>query len=410
MYQTETSLEPLLKPEAYHSAAAFDLEQQAVFADSWHLIGVASQINSSGDFLSATIMGVPIVIRNFDGEIVALRNVCAHRQCSLVSKNHGHSEKLKCPYHGWEYGPDGELITIGLPRGYNDGEVDQEKLGLVHAAKVDSYRGIIFASLYEAPDITLDEKLGNIKEVIDLYMNLSPTGKIIVGKSGVYKHPYDGNWKIQTEGSVEGYHAIFTHHTALDVMARKMGGHLKGLTNSGLHGYDTGHGNNVLEIYKLSDEEVHQRWPKDYVEMLREAHGETAAMDALRSRFNMVIFPNFAILEYQFRVIRPLSATETEVRLYHTLLDGVPKEVNLRRIRDHEFFYGQASFGGPDDYSIFARMQEGYKAGEVPWVHLNRGVESETVDEKGNRMGDLTQETQQRAPYYEYRRLMAGVE
>jgi hypothetical protein len=43
----------------------------------------------------------------------------------------------------------------------------------------------------------------------------------------------------------------------------------------------------------------------------------------------------------------------------------------------------------------------------VPWVHLNRGYLTEETDAQGQRIGDLTQETQQRAPYYEYRRLMA---
>ena len=395
----------------YTSPEVYQDELDRIFYRSWVYVAHDSEIPNPGDYKTTYIGEVPVIVtRDSNDKINVMINRCMHRGSMVCNSESGNKEKFVCPYHGWEFAPDGELLNIGLPRGYNEGEVNQKELGLVHAAKVDSYRGIIFASLYETPDITLDEKLGNIKEVIDLYMNLSPTGKIIVGKSGVYKHPYAGNWKIQTEGSVEGYHAIFTHVTALDVMQRKMGGHLKGFQNSGLNGYDTGHGNNVLEIYKHTDEVVHERWSKEYIEMLCDAHGEKAAMDALRSRFNMVLFPNFAILEYQFRVIRPISPTETEVRLYHTMLDGVPKEVNLRRIRDHEFFYGQASFGGPDDYNIFGRMQEGYKAGTVPWVYLNRGINSETTDEKGNRVGDLTQETQQRAPYYEYRRLMAGVE
>ena len=85
------------------------------------------------------------------------------------------------------------------------------------------------------------------------------------------------------------------------------GAFLRGFQNSGLKGRDVGYGNNVLEVYRLTDEQVHQRWPKHYIEMLCDAHGEQRAMEALRNRFNLVIFPNFAILEYQFRVIRPIE-------------------------------------------------------------------------------------------------------
>ena len=153
---------------------------------------------------------------------------------------------------------------------------------------------------------------------------------------------------------------------------------------------------------------MHKRWGPEFIDLLTQAHGRERAMEVLRSRFNMVLFPNFAILEYQFRVIRPISPEHTEVRLYHTTLKGVPQAINTRRVREHEFFYGPASFGGPDDYVVFDRMGAGYHAGMAPWVYLNRGNLSETADDQGRRIGGHTQETQQRAPYYEYRRLMAG--
>ena len=129
-------------------------------------------------------------------------------------------------------------------------------------------------------------------------------------------------------------------------------------------------------------------------------------MDALKHRFNLVIFPNFALLEYHVRVIRPLAVDQTEVRTYHTSLVGAPEQMNQRRVREHEFFYGPAGFGGPDDYVVFDRIQQGYDAWESQWVLFNRGYKREQTDENGVRSGGHTQETQQRAPYYEYRQLM----
>lgn len=393
----------------YTDQEVFDDEMERIFYRSWVYVAHDSEIPNPGDFKTTYIGLIPVIVtRDAAMKIHVLINRCMHRGATVCPREKGNTASFTCSYHSWEYGLDGKLLAVGMPRGYNDGEVDLAKLGLVAAAKVDAYRGIIFASLLAVPDISLDEKLGGAKEYIDIYMDLSPVGEILVGRSGVYKHPYRGNWKIQVEGSVEGYHAPFTHFTALDVMSRRMGGFLKDYEKSGLHGLDVGHGNNVLQIYDLPDQAVEQRWEQEYRDMLVAAQGRERAYDAMRGRFNMVLFPNLAILEYQFRVIRPISPNETEVRIYHTLLKDVPKYINTRRVREHEFFYGPAAFGGPDDYALFDRMQEGYKAGNIPWIHLNRGVESEFVDAKGRRVGDLTQETQQRAPYYEYRRLMAA--
>jgi nitrite reductase/ring-hydroxylating ferredoxin subunit len=392
-------------PEVFHD------EMERIFYRSWVYVAHESEIPNPGDYKTTYIGLVPVIAtRDAQGKVHVLINRCTHRGATVCPTEKGNAGSFVCPYHGWEFAPDGRLVSVGLPKGYNEGEIDLPKLGLREAAKVDSYRGIIFASLLEVPDITLEQKLAGIRPVIDMYMDLSPVGEVVVGQSGVYKHPYHGNWKIQTEGSVEGYHAIFTHQTALDVMARKMGAFLRGFQNSGLKGRDVGHGNNVLEVYKLSDEQVYQRWPKHYIDMLCDAHGAQRAMEALRNRFNLVIFPNFAILEYQFRVIRPIAPDFTEVRIYHTTLKDAPPDINLKRVREHEFFYGPASFGGPDDYAAFDRIQEGFRAPMVPWVHLNRGYLTEETDAQGHRVGDLTQETQQRAPYYEYRRLMARTE
>ena len=175
-----------------------------------------------------------------------------------------------------------------------------------------------------------------------------------------------------------------------------------------LHGIDGGYGNNVLEVYRLPDEAVFKRWPADFIDLLTQAHGRERAMDALRHRFNIVLFPNMAILEYHVRVIRPLAADLTEVRQYHTSMVGLPAEMNLRRVREHEFFYGPGGFGGPDDLATFDRIQQGMEAYTAPWVLFNRGLKSEETTPDGLRFGHHTQETQQRAPYYEYRRLMEG--
>jgi nitrite reductase/ring-hydroxylating ferredoxin subunit len=391
----------------YTDPEVFQEEMKRIFYRSWVYVAHDSEVPNPGDYKTTFIGTVPVLVtRDEAGKVHVLINRCMHRGATVCPTEKGNARSFVCAYHGWEYALNGDLTAVAMPRGYNEGEIEPGKLGLIAARRVESYRGIIFASLLAEPDISLTEKLKGIKEYIDLYMDFSPAGEIVVGRTGVYKHLYKANWKVQVEGSVEGYHAPVTHATAFDIMIRKMA-FPKDYQSLPLHGLDAGYGNNVLEVYRLSDEQVHKRWDPEFVDLLVQAHGREHAMEVLRTRFNLVCFPNFAILEYQFRVIRPIEPELSEVRIYHTTLKDVPARVNTRRVMEHQFFYGPAAFGGPDDYAMFDRIGTGFHAPMAEWVLLNRGYESETTDERGRRVGGHTQETQQRAPYYEYRRLMA---
>lgn len=400
----------LSKPTGNHISLYVDpeiyrLEQQRIFQSTWVYVGHESEVPAVGDYKTSFIGDIPVIVtRSEDGKVNVMGNRCTHRGATVCSKEFGNTDKFVCPYHAWAFRLDGSLDGVGLPRGYNEGEIDWQGQGLPGAAKVGSYRGLIFASLN--PDVhSLDDHLGNCKKYIDLYCDLSPAGEIVVGKSGIFKQVYEGNWKIQLEGSVEGYHVWHTHKTAVEQMGKWVPTMLE-YHNLEMNAYDLGYGHNVIENYQLGEEAVKQRWSAEFIDQLIAAHGEKRTMAALSNRFNLVVFPNMAILEYQIRVIRPLAPDRTEVRTYHTAMKDVPKEIALRRVREHEFFYGPMGWGGPDDNIIFERIQAGYKVPNFEWVMFNRGLTTEQVDALGRRYCGHTQETQQRAPYYEYRRLM----
>jgi phenylpropionate dioxygenase-like ring-hydroxylating dioxygenase large terminal subunit len=53
--------------------------------------------------------GIPLVItRDAGGELRAFVNVCRHRLHPVVTEN-GNARQLRCSYHGWTYGLDGQL-------------------------------------------------------------------------------------------------------------------------------------------------------------------------------------------------------------------------------------------------------------------------------------------------------------
>ena len=403
----------LSHPQANHIAlyadpALYEAELERIFYATWVYVGHASEVPAPGDYKTTFIGRVPVILsRDAAGALHVVVNRCMHRGATVCPQEFGHVDKFVCPYHAWSYNLDGSLDGVGLPRGYAPQEVPADQLGLVRVARTGVYRGFVFASLNPAVR-SLDDHLGQARKYIDFYCDLSPTGEITVGRTGIYKQEYAGNWKIQLEGSVEGYHVWHTHKTAIDVMSKAVP-LMKEYQNLPMRAYDLGYGHNIIENYILTDEQVHARWPAHFIETLIRAHGRERAMDALRHRYNLVLFPNMAILEYHVRVIRPIAVDRTEVRTYHTALVGAPPEIARRRVREHEFFYGPGGAGGPDDMAIFDRIQAGYGAWMAPWVLFNRGYTTEGRTDDGLRVGHHTQETQQRAPYYEYRRLMDQV-
>ena len=74
MYHSPVSFDAPLDPRSYFAEESHALEATRVFQSTWQLIGLASSIARSGQYLSATIGSVPMLVRNFDGELVALRN------------------------------------------------------------------------------------------------------------------------------------------------------------------------------------------------------------------------------------------------------------------------------------------------------------------------------------------------
>ena len=52
-----------------------------------------------------------IIVRDNEGAINALVNVCRHRGSRVCLQSKGRSKRLACRYHGWVYDLDGALIA-----------------------------------------------------------------------------------------------------------------------------------------------------------------------------------------------------------------------------------------------------------------------------------------------------------
>ncbi|HWL10715.1 MAG TPA: aromatic ring-hydroxylating dioxygenase subunit alpha [Planctomicrobium sp.] len=202
MYQSPVSFEPPLSPRAYHDPAHAELEKQHVFRDAWHLVSTGTELAKPGQFIALTLFDIPIVVRNFDGELVALRNVCAHRQAIIARKPSGCSPTLRCPYHGWEYGSDGKTRKLPGASNFPKFKHDHYCLDKFH---VDQCGDLVFIRLSDTGP-TLREWIG---DNYDLYEKWFAVPDYTQSMSARYD--MEANWKIPVEGSLESYHIPCIH-------------------------------------------------------------------------------------------------------------------------------------------------------------------------------------------------------
>ena len=204
MYLSDTSLPPALLPHAYHDPAIAAAEREHVLAPAWHPVATTGQLAEPGQFITAQLLGVPLVVRRFgvdETTTVALRNVCAHRHCTIVEAAAGTAEKLRCPYHGWEYGADG--LTRRIPKAKNFPHFDRDAHQLDRFA-VDRCGEVVFVQLAEGP--SLREWLGEYAAVLE-ERTAAPLYRVTMART----LPCEANWKIPLEGSLESYHLPDVH-------------------------------------------------------------------------------------------------------------------------------------------------------------------------------------------------------
>ncbi|MGH7810556.1 MAG: aromatic ring-hydroxylating oxygenase subunit alpha, partial [Candidatus Binatia bacterium] len=95
----------------YTDPRILELEQRTVFSRSWQVVCRATQIREPGQYITSEIAGEPILaIRGNDNVLRGFFNVCRHHAAAIMTNSEGKTENLRCPYHGWTYDLQGNLI------------------------------------------------------------------------------------------------------------------------------------------------------------------------------------------------------------------------------------------------------------------------------------------------------------
>ncbi len=209
--ETASEIEKGLCPVAiYSDPEILELELERIFQRCWLFMGHVSEIPNRGDYVMRRIgRDHFILVRDDQDRIRCLLNVCRHRGLPVCAAEQGNASRFRCPYHSWTYRNSGEWI--GAPemrRAYKGARLAD--WSLLQAPHVDTYQGLIFASLDpDAPP--LRDYLGDICFYLDCALGLHPDGMEVTGEP--YRFKIAGNWKSAAENNVAGdsYHPMQLH-------------------------------------------------------------------------------------------------------------------------------------------------------------------------------------------------------
>jgi phenylpropionate dioxygenase-like ring-hydroxylating dioxygenase large terminal subunit len=190
-----------MPPSVYTSEDFLKAELDGIFARDWVCVGRASALANPGDYLTFELAGEPIlVLRDRDGRLRALSNVCRHRMSTMLEGS-GNKRAIVCPYHGWTYNLDGSLRAapaMELNAAFCAGDYRLPQI------RCEEWLGWVMITLNkDAPSV--NDRLAEVEALIDdfameTYVELFRE-----------THVWDTNWKILAENFMESYHLPVCH-------------------------------------------------------------------------------------------------------------------------------------------------------------------------------------------------------
>lgn len=180
-------------------------EQEYIIRRTWQPIGPISSLIKTGDYLTATVADVPVVIlRAKDGALRGFLNMCRHRG-HLVAKDTGNCSVFVCKYHGWSYRPDGTLLKA--PRSDKETGFDPAAYSLIPVG-VGVWGELGFVNLNSKAPAFADQFATLIRVADENGIGIS---------NGTYRKTLvweqSCNWKTFMDNTADCYHCRLVHPT-----------------------------------------------------------------------------------------------------------------------------------------------------------------------------------------------------
>lgn len=314
----------------YTDAGIFDEEQRKIFAGGWKLVCHDSEIPNPGDYRTAKVAGVQLVIvRDKAMRVRAFFNTCPHRGAELVRDPQGNLGRgFQCFYHLWTFNLEGRCTGITRPTGYQQCGLRTEDVGL-RVVRTEVVCGLVFVSLkddVEEIETYLGDALPHIKEYVG-----AVELEVIHHHSAVIK----SNWKLWNDNNSELYHEF------LHVFNRKTSISDPGYNKRHWHIFRSGH--SLIEQGNMQ----YGNWGLDT--------RSEGVFPGIRPNgvLVMTLFPD-VLINIRATIMRldtmtPLSPGETLVEWRGLGFKSDTPEIRAMRIRHHNQVWGPAGKNLPED-------------------------------------------------------------
>ncbi|MFN4193574.1 MAG: aromatic ring-hydroxylating oxygenase subunit alpha [Tabrizicola sp.] len=189
-------------PKSVYTCPEFaEAERHHIFAQEWLCAGRADALPDPGDYLTMEIAGEPVIIlRDGDGQLRGLSNVCRHRMSTLL-EGRGNVRSIVCPYHAWTYNLDGSLR--GAPAMARNEGFCKEDVKLP-AVRVEDWLGWIMVTLnHEAPPVR--DRLAGVERLVG-HLPMASYREVFREE-----FRWNTNWKVLAENFMESYHLPVCH-------------------------------------------------------------------------------------------------------------------------------------------------------------------------------------------------------
>jgi choline monooxygenase len=213
------SARTILPGSAYTDQDWFSAELDAVYHRGWVWAGYSHWVPEPGSVRPITAAGQPLLLtRDADGTLHVFHNLCRHRGLLLTEDTPDCPlRRLRCPYHSWTFGLDGELCAAPFwdrTRQGRPSEEERRALGLLPVRHAE-WAGMVLVRLDGdvvgadradgSPDGGTDDLLAALQE------RWQGTDLTRLHPAGERRYEIRANWKLVVENFLDFYHLPFIH-------------------------------------------------------------------------------------------------------------------------------------------------------------------------------------------------------
>ncbi len=359
----------------------FDLEIKNIFGRTWQFLGHESELKKPGDFVTRWMVNDPVLmVKNEQGEIKAFLNSCTHRGTHLCTADFGNRKTFTCPFHGWSFNLDGELIGIVAGNKIYGEAMDKSEWGLRPIPRVESYRGLIFGSL-DPNVMPLEEYLGGLKWYWDIFLTRSDGGMEVRGVP--HRWVVNTNWKMTLENfGGDPYHVPTSHKSTVELGISPS----HPLYSSFGHQVVLEHGHcvNVNVAAPGSSSPPYQGLPEEMWPMFE--RNLTKEQLEIFKKCTVIVGSCFPSLSFHcpihgseghlhnyltLRVWRPLGPTKVEIWSWFLIDKSAPEEYKEAAYKGYISSFGPSGTLEQDDTEIWVRVADASKASMARDKQLN---------------------------------------